>query len=398
MFKKQITTIGAVILLSLPVLCFAESYGARSFGMGGVGVASSHYDAASGNNPALLTRFAEDDDFSLRLLAIGAEVSDQDDVLDSLDDISDTFDLLEEQIDFNDVQGALESKDSILKDLSDISNKPIRLNAGADISIAKPSKSFAWAVDVKASLEAGAIGIYDPNDEAVINAAIISGDSDVLDNIQSFGLGIGALVIDASVSMAREFKAGNYRYSLSVSPKLQRVETFLYVARANDFDSDDIDSSDYRKDDSNFNIDFGGAFWLTDNINFGLVVRDLIAEDYDTVEFRGQSTSYEIEPTATIGAAYANYGFTAAIDVDLIKREPFKELDSTQFARVGFEYDMAEWFQLRTGYRYDIEETRADVVTAGLGISPFDVLHIDVSGLYGEDDTMGGSLELKFTF
>ncbi|ECG6808368.1 conjugal transfer protein TraF, partial [Salmonella enterica subsp. enterica serovar Muenchen] len=36
--------------------------------------------------------------------------------------------------------------------------------------------------------------------------------------------------------------------------------------------------------------------------------------------------------------------------------------------------------------------------TAGIGISPFDVVHIDVSGLAGTDRTYGAIAQLQFTF
>ncbi|KJH01276.1 conjugal transfer protein TraF, partial [Escherichia coli] len=36
--------------------------------------------------------------------------------------------------------------------------------------------------------------------------------------------------------------------------------------------------------------------------------------------------------------------------------------------------------------------------TAGVGISPFDVVHLDVAGLIGTDNTYGAVAQLQFTF
>ncbi len=37
-------------------------------------------------------------------------------------------------------------------------------------------------------------------------------------------------------------------------------------------------------------------------------------------------------------------------------------------------------------------------ITAGLGISPFDVVHIDVAGIAGTDNNYGAVAQLQFTF
>lgn len=36
--------------------------------------------------------------------------------------------------------------------------------------------------------------------------------------------------------------------------------------------------------------------------------------------------------------------------------------------------------------------------TAGVGISPFDVVHLDVAGLIGTDNTYGAVAQFQFTF
>jgi hypothetical protein len=70
----------------------------------------------------------------------------------------------------------------------------------------------------------------------------------------------------------------------------------------------------------------------------------------------------------------------------------------TQFARLGAEFNAFDWAQMRVGFRTDLEDTRDDLYTLGLGLSPFDVFHLDLTGFIGEQDTYGGLVEIRLTF
>ncbi|EJK7082675.1 conjugal transfer protein TraF, partial [Escherichia coli] len=50
------------------------------------------------------------------------------------------------------------------------------------------------------------------------------------------------------------------------------------------------------------------------------------------------------------------------------------------------------------GYRQNMASNSGSAFTAGVGISPFDVVHIDVSGLVGTDHDYGAMAQLQFTF
>ena len=62
---------------------------------------------------------------------------------------------------------------------------------------------------------------------------------------------------------------------------------------------------------------------------------------------------------------------------------------------MGVEFDAANWIQLRLGARTDMESNRDDVATVGIGLSPFNVLHVGITGIAGENETYGGVVELK---
>jgi hypothetical protein len=72
--------------------------------------------------------------------------------------------------------------------------------------------------------------------------------------------------------------------------------------------------------------------------------------------------------------------------------------DDTQFLRFGVEGNAWGWAQLRAGYEMDLQDTLDNSITAGIGISPFDLISIDVAGAYTGENQMGASVDLAFTF
>jgi len=387
----------AAALALLTSTTSASGFSARNLAMGGAGVASSHYDAASRANPALLTDFREGDRFAVSLPVATGEVSDPDDVVDGLDAISTRYGLLEQQVIAGDVEGALQSRDAILGSLEAIADSPVLASLGAGLSFAVPGKRLAFAIDLRSRAEGGAVARYDPADAARINGAIASGDPGALDDIQSYGLVLGAAVSEFVLSLATSWQLPAGEFALGFAPKYQRVDTALYVARANSFDSDDIDLGDIRDDGAAFNMDVGAAWDFAPHWRLGLMWRDLIANDYDTLEINGFQTTYRIEPNASLGVAYHSNAFTLALDGDLNSRSSFDGLDASQFVSLGGEFNAANWVQLRAGLRHDARNTRENIATLGIGFSPFDVFHVDLTGFFGRSDTFGGALELSLT-
>lgn len=390
-----------ILALGSALTAQAEVYSARNFAMGGAGVASSEYDAAAGSNGALLTRFDDSDDMALILPSIGVEASDKEDVVNTLEDIPDLYDDLENNIDNGNDAAAIANAEKIIDKLQDVSGNPLLANGAALIGLAIPSKTLAIAFDVRTAVDAGAIGTYVPTDELIFLAAIASGDSSLLDDTRSSGLMLGAAVTEATVTFATEFSTSeNSALSVAVTPKYQRVDTLIYAVRVQDYDSSDFD--DNTNDDANFNIDVGLAYMMGEHWVFGLSGRNLISEEYDTelVQLGNLSfqDTYQIDPSAVLGVAFTSGWFVATVEGDLVKNKGFKNFDETQFLRAGVEFNAFSWMQLRAGYRYDMEDVAENVVTAGFGFSPFDVFHFDISGSYGENDTYGAALDLRWTF
>ena len=81
------TIIASAVLFSFNAAAATSYFEARNDAMGGTGVASSHYGVAPLANPALLTKHNSNDDFSLLLPSVGAQVADPDDVSNKADDV-----------------------------------------------------------------------------------------------------------------------------------------------------------------------------------------------------------------------------------------------------------------------------------------------------------------------
>jgi hypothetical protein len=397
--KIVVTAVAIANLVALPAM--ADVYSTRNLGMGGAGVASSNYSAAPGSNGALLTRFDQGDGVAWTFPALGIEASDKENVIDTLDDIPDIYEELEFNIDNGNTSAAVEDAQQIIQRLEDVSGSVVHVNAGVFAGFSRPSKNLGIAFDVRTSIEAGAIAAYDPDDTAVLVEAIVRGDSSILENTKSSGFTIGAAVTESVLTLAHEFSiAEDHALSVSISPKYQRVDTLIYAVNAQDYDSGDFD--DNTNDNNSFNVDMGMAYSIGDNWVLGLRARNLITQSYDTerVDLGNQSfqSTYQIKPAAVIGAAYNGEVFTATIEGDLLKNASFEDFSETQFVRAGVEYSAAKWIQLRAGYRYDIEENRENVITAGLALSPSNSFKLELAGSYGQEDTYGFALDISWLF
>jgi hypothetical protein len=225
--------------------------------------------------------------------------------------------------------------------------------------------------------------------------------------LESKALVLGAGVTEVGLSLAHKLDLGGVGLSLGATPKYQRVDTYNYVINVSNFETGDYRDSQYRKDDGNFNIDLGASLELPAGFTLGLMARDLIANDYKTVTTDEQFV-YEIAPNVTLGAAWSLGMLTLTGDIDVTKLSRFSDqsaslkalnlVDDVQFARIGAEFDFAKWVQLRAGLQYDIQNELSNSYSAGLGLSPFDVFHFDVAGIYSGENSYGAVAQFGFTF
>lgn len=356
---------------------FANTFStdARSMAMGNTGVVSADFLTAPFHNPALGATYRTEDDFGLLLPAIGATVYDKDDSLTTIDDAQDLYDSLG----ISPSQGDLDRLDKYLTDLSDA--QPLNVNAGLALAISIPNQYMS-------------MNFFGSSYVELITNAEIGNEADPQDRydnaeIATTGFGMAEL----GVALAKEFSIAGERVSFGISPKYQNLRTYSDISMLDDFDLDDYDESEIST--SAFNIDLG-AVWHKGNWRVGVVGKNIIEQEIDTMY---TNLTYTLSPTYTVGAGYSVQLLTATVDVDLTEQERFDfDGDETQFFRLGLEFNAWGWAQLRAGYEKDLADTLEDSFTAGIGISPWDLVSLDLAGSYAGENQFGASANLAFTF
>lgn len=380
--------------------------------MGGTGVASANYGSGVLINPALLAKSQPDDDITVIFPAIGGQISDKDNLRDKIDDVTDDVNQYRRSLDninpldlFVPGSAGYRQVSTAAGDLADqlesLKGKTASAKAGGGLAVSIPNDVLAVAFVAKANARASVSSSIDQGDidtlrgvEAV-PSSILAVDPD---NLKSKGFGRAAIVSDYGVAVARQFELGGVPVSVGVTPKLQKTWLYNYTVSIYDFNSDDINSSRYRNDDTGFNMDAGLAADFGEHWTVGLSGQNLFSRDIDTREVAGVRDTYQIRPLVTAGVAWQNDLLTLSADGDLTETKGFKSEEHSQYVGVGAEVRPLDWLAVRAGYRADVEDNDSNVFTGGVGFAPFNRVHLDLMGLYGEDETWGAGAQVSVTF
>jgi len=417
--------------------------------MGGTGVASGNYIDAPFTNPAHLASFDESDDFGLLLPSFIVNANNEDKIQDKIDNVQNSYDKFD---------ASLKTIDSVLADLANVTPEDIALIEAAqnnakqlhsDLSkfdetmvqaeinlgfvLAIPNKYVALALFAKVDADLRVTADVIQSDIAMLDTFAnvdlkITNPQDLpklkddltfdIDDIESGALVIGAAVTDIGLSFAKSFEVSDgFDLNVGISPKMQRVDLFTYYQGVDDFELDDATDEQYRSDDMNFNVDLGLSMNINDHWSIGVVGKNLIKNEYthesglingfQVLDENGEplSITYSVGPEAAVGFSYNGDLFTASVDLDVLvhDRIEFDNEDAPKFARAGVELNAWDWAQLRAGYRYDMEDVRPDMYTAGVGISPFGAFHLDFVVMTTEElnedaSEVGAGVEMSFTF
>lgn len=382
----------APVALALAGLLPAQYFEARNAAMGFAGVASSHYLVAGWANPALLTRCEENDTFGFLFPTVGAAANDKDGLLEDIQDFVDELDRLEATTPTQQELNALADQ------LQGLAGRQVSGNAGVGFAFAGPSRDFAWSLHGKTYADLQAF--------VDVNAADITTlqGGNIPVTFLSEARVIGVAVSEVGLSLAKGIDLGGVHMGIGVTPKLQRVDSYNYAVNADNYENSDFDSDQYRTDDDTFNVDAGVSLEPGLGLVFGAVVRNFVEKDYTTVTTLGERFVYEINPTAALGVAWQFGMLTLTGDVDLNTQKRFRtsgpllQDDDVQLAHLGAELDLLSWLQFRAGWQGDLESTLDPMWTAGLGLSPFDVFHLDLAASYVSEQSLGAVIQLGFTF
>ncbi|EKO3918464.1 conjugal transfer protein TraF [Vibrio fluvialis] len=379
--------LSAVIMFGIcPLSAYAANgvADARGNAMGNTGVTTSDYLLAPFYNPALTAVYRERDSVGLLVPALGANIRDSDESLSTIDDLQSSIDQFEAAGVGAATQENINQLNGYLDDLAD--DKPFAVSGGAGIAVALPMNAV--------SLNFFARGYAEILADSSIAANTGNTASDVETRYQNSYVNMLAFgYSEYGVAVAKLFTLQGQQIAIGITPKIQELRTYKEVVTVKDFDLSDYDQSKTSK--NAFNLDIG-AVWLKDNFRAGIAAKDLISQEIKTYD---DQSSYTLDPQVTVSGGYVTDFLALAIDWDLTKQKRFKGVDDdTQFLRFGVEGNAWGWAQLRAGYEIDLESTLDNSITAGLGISPGDLVSVDLAANYAGNYQYGLSATLAFTF
>jgi len=431
-FKYSLVTLAVSLFVANQATAANTWAEARSDAMGGTGVASGSYGSGALINPALLAKAKPDDNVTVILPAVGAQITDKDNLQDEIDEINDKVDYYSDVVDSltpidillnpGNILGQFQNAAGDLADeLEFLDGKTARANAAAGITVAIPNDVLSVAFVTKAHAHARVSSDIDQQDieflrgieanpipDAVLAAASGDAGNYLKSRLNSTASGRAAIVSDYGIAVARQFQIGEVPVSVGVTPKFQKTWVYNYTTSIYDYDSDDFKSSRYRTDDNGFNVDAGIAADFGENWTVGLSGQNLISRDIDTKdilvengrtgEVRNYKDTYQISPVVTAGVAWHNDLVTVSADGDLTETKGFKSEENSQYVGVGAEVRPLDWLAVRAGYRADVKDNDSNVFTGGVGFAAFERARLDLTGLVGEDETWGAGVQLSMTF
>ncbi|QUM86141.1 conjugal transfer protein TraF [Moritella sp. 28] len=353
----------------------ATEFDARSYAMGGVGVTTADYVTASFHNPAMAAKHDVRDDFGLLAPVIGLQVDDPDDLYH---DASNIYDVVS-KANFPDDTAAIDAA------LATIAGDKAYAEAGFGLVASVPTRYYSTNVFLK--------GYAD----SFVFSDVVADDTDngVIDSKMSV---YAISVVEFGMTFARKFDTRYGGMHIGISPKYNIISTYNYSQTINTFDPDKYKDG-ATSDKKGFNLDLGMEVGLQHGLSVGAAVKNLIPQKIDLKPMNGSSASYNLNPIVTTGLSWSHDYLTLAVDVDVNAKKRYENInslsgvqddfDNTQMLRIGGEIGLPSAMQLRAGYVKDLQDNKKQVFTAGIGLSPFNVFHLDVGASYGGANKFG---------
>ncbi|CAH6782643.1 TraF-related protein [Vibrio chagasii] len=381
--KKTTKLLAASIAFaSLPISAANYAIEARGDAMGGVGVVSANFLTAPFYNPALVAIYRRNDDMGMITPSFGGNYNDPNDMksnIDSVIDASNTADL-----------------DAALNKLD---GNQANVELGGVVAFALPNQFVAANLFAKAYTESFATpDVYTTGSDT---------DKVELSTVEAVSIGVA----EVGLSLAKYQTFMGQHISFGITPKIQRIYTYNYIASVNDYDLSDVREN--SNGETAFNMD-AGALWFFGPFRVGVAATNLFSRDIETKDTTRTLTSstsgathqvggkyaYQLEPVYTVGAGIVSDYFSLSVDYDLNETEKFTSFeDNEQMIRVGTEVDLLRQMQLRAGYYKNLAYSDSEgTITAGIGLSPLNLFQLDLSANYTNENAMGASINFLASY
>ena len=373
----------SIALASLPATAANYAIEARGDAMGGVGVVSANFLTAPFYNPALVAIYRRNDDLGMITPSFGVNYNDPNNLVDDVDNLAD-------RISDGSVTNA---------DIDALTGDKLKFDIGGVVAFALPNQYIAANAFAKAYTESFVTpDTYTANASAVTNAELTA--------VKAVSIGIA----EAGISLAKYQTFLGQHFSFGVSPKLQRIYTYNYIATASSYDLGDVRENETAE--TTFNID-AGALWFYGPFRVGFSATNIIDRDIETKSITQQlratdgttrditsNHSYKLGPVYTVGAGVVADYFTLSVDYDINEAEKFTSFDDNeQMIRVGTEVDILRQLKLRGGYYKNLAYSDSEgTVTAGIGLSPLNLFQLDISANYTNENAMGASINFLASY
>ncbi|MEZ9394228.1 conjugal transfer protein TraF [Vibrio splendidus] len=366
----------SIAFASLPLSAANYAIEARGDAMGGVGVVSANFLTAPFYNPALVAIYRRNDDMGMITPSFGGSYNDPNDMKSNIDAVLDA------------------SGSDITDGLKKLDGNQANFDLGGVVAFALPNQFVAANIFGKAYTE------------SFVTPDVYTAGSDA-DNLQRSAVeAVSIGVAEVGISLAKYQTFMGQHLSFGISPKLQRIYTYNYVASVNDYDLSDVREN--GDGDTTFNVD-AGALWFFGPFRVGFAATNLISRDIETKDSTkeivpghsvGGKYAYKLEPVYTVGAGIVSDYFSFSVDYDLNETEKFTSFaDNEQMIRVGTEVDLLRQLKLRGGYYKNLAYSDSEgTVTAGIGISPLNLFQLDLSANYTNENAMGASINFLASY
>ncbi len=436
--------LGAGQALAIPF----NSFDARSMAMGGTGVAIAGSDVAALFNPALLSIARYSDDFTLMLPSIGLRVADPENLIDSIKDFQNGNAISGLKTSIKDFKAAIatvkvtptvdnlkavgtsaatvaNSINNVSTQIATLSNKPVIVDGNLSTVIGIPNKKFGVAFFANGTIAAGAMFQY--KDAAVFNSLAIivscfAAATAIVDpvlaatelakcsepefadaSMQSSFTIRGVMLIEAGFAISREYRINGKNTAIGISPKMVQAQMFNLPIDINNKGLSNFNKNDYIAHYNMPNFDLGIAQNFRTGWRSGLVIKNVVPywQDFKRAPVPGATPVASGEvlrliPQVRAGVSHTNKWSIIALDVDLYRNDPVGLENKTQYIALGGELNAWNTAQLRAGYRVDMVDSVRNIVSLGVGFSPFG-LHTDIA-LAGNRREIGLSFQLGFRF
>ncbi|MBE8568139.1 conjugal transfer protein TraF [Vibrio sp. OPT20] len=369
----------SIAFASLPLSAANYAIEARGDAMGGVGVVSANFLTAPFYNPALVAIYRRNDDMGMITPSFGGSYNDPNDMKSNIDAVLDA------------------SGSDITDGLKKLDGNQANVELGGVVAFALPNQFIAANLFAKAYTESFA----SPD----VHTGGTEQQQLELSTVEAVSIGVA----EVGLSLAKYQTFMGQHISFGITPKIQRIYTYNYVASVKDYDLSDVREN--SNGETAFNMD-AGALWFFGPFRVGVAATNLISRDIETKDTTQLLTSgsqsnlvggkynYKLEPVYTVGAGIVSDYFSFSVDYDLNETEKFTSFeDNEQMIRVGTEVDLLRQLKLRGGYYKNLAYSDSEgTVTAGIGISPLNLFLLDLSANYTNKNAMGASINFLASY